>query len=238
MSEYWLLPLIAFASAFTQGSAGFGHALIAIPLFAMLIDVKTAIPLSLLNGILINLTLMFRWHERLDFKKSRPLFTGAVFGIPIGVYFLKSLDPSMIKMGLGSFLIAFAIFSLMVAEIKLRMGARLAYLFGFFSGILGGAFGLNGPISVFFVTTQPWEIDQKKGVLVTYFVVSNIMVITFYALSGLATLAALKWFAICAPFLVAGSLSGSATSDNVHKDTVKRFMYFLIIVMGGMMFAR
>jgi hypothetical protein len=46
MEIYLWICLILFFAAFTQGVAGFGSALTALPLLAIFLDIKTAIPLD------------------------------------------------------------------------------------------------------------------------------------------------------------------------------------------------
>ncbi len=53
MPEIVCLQLIAFAGGLIQGMTGFGVVLVALPLMAFFIDIKTAIPLIVLLGILL-----------------------------------------------------------------------------------------------------------------------------------------------------------------------------------------
>ena len=232
MTEYLPIAAVIFIAAAAHGASGFGQGLIAMPLLALFIDIKTVIPLSLFNGLVIGLTLLFRWRRRLDFEKAWPLITSSLFGIPIGVYFLKTLDGSALKTGLGFLLVAFSLYSLSGVKIGSAMSAGWGYLFGFLSGMVGGAFGLNGPVSLIYVMSAPWNVEEKKGVLVTYFVTSNAMILTLYFTGGVELTGPAKFAVAGAPTAIAGAMIGAMFSDRLKKETVERVIYGLTLVMG------
>ncbi|MBF0290698.1 MAG: sulfite exporter TauE/SafE family protein [Nitrospinae bacterium] len=232
MTEYLLIAIVIFIAGAVHGSVGFGQGLIAMPLMALFIDIKTVIPLSLFNGLVIGVTLVLRWRRRLDFSKAAPLIISSMFGIPIGVYFLKTWDASALKMGLGVLLASYSLYSLTGVKIKTAMSAGWGYVFGFFSGMVGGAFGLNGPVSLLYVMSAKWAVEEKKVVLVTYFVTSNIMILILYFASGVPMTAPATYAAICAPTAIAGAMIGAMFSDRLNKETLERVIYGLVLIMG------
>lgn len=232
MTEYLLIAVIIFFAAFAHGVAGFGQGLIAMPLFAMFIDIKAVIPLSMLNGLSIGSALAFRWRRRLDFTKAAPLVLSSLFGTPIGVYFLKTWDETALRMGLGILLTAFSAYSLSGVRFRSAIGGTWGYVFGFFSGMVGGAFGLNAPVSLIYITSTNWDVEEKKAVMVTNFVISNAVILCLYFVAGVPMLAPVKYAAICAPTAIAGAMIGASFSDRLKKETVERVIYVLVLVMG------
>lgn len=232
LTEYILIAVVIFFAAAVHGSAGFGQGLIAMPILAMLIDIKTVIPLSLFNGLVIGSTLILRWRRKLDFSKAAPLIISSLFGIPIGVYFLKTWDESALKTGLGVLLVAYSLYSLIGVKIRTIMSAGWGYVFGFLSGMVGGAFGLNGPVSLLYVMSAKWEVEEKKAVLATYFVTSNIMILILYFASGAPMTDPAKYAAICAPTAITGAMIGAMFSDRLNKETLERVIHGFVLVMG------
>ena len=232
LPELALLPVIALIAAILQGAAGFGQALIAIPMFALVMDIRIAVPLSLLNGLLINVTMMTKLHERLDFGKSGPLIMSALFGIPIGVYFLASWDPALIKKSIGLIVALYSALSLTVLRNPPYIAQKLGWVFGFFSGIVGGAFGMNGPVSVVYVTSQKWELNAKKAALATYFVASNILILILYMFTNKLINEAAANFAVCAPFVLAGTLAGHSLAGRIGGGIMRKVILALILTMG------
>jgi uncharacterized membrane protein YfcA len=48
---YSAIAAISFLAGLVQGLTGFGSALLAMPLFLLFLDARTAVPLSILNGL-------------------------------------------------------------------------------------------------------------------------------------------------------------------------------------------
>lgn len=232
MTESLLLAGIIFVAAIAHGVAGFGQGLIAMPFFAMFIDIKAVIPLSMLNGLSIGSALAFRWRRRLNFTKAAPLVISSLIGTPIGVYFLKTWDEAALRMGLGILLAAFSVYSLSGVRFWGVIGGVWGYVFGFFSGMVGGAFGLNAPVSLIYVTSTDWSVEEKKAVMVTNFVISNAVILCLYFVAGVPMMIPVKYAAICAPTAIVGAMIGASLSDRLKKETVERVIYGLSLVMG------
>ena len=232
MAEYPLIAVIIFFAAFAHGVAGFGQGLIAMPLFAVFIDIKAVIPLSMLNGLSIGSALAFRWRRRLNFTKAAPLVLSSLIGTPIGVYFLKTWDETALRMGLGILLTAFSVYSLSGVRFRGAIDGVWGYAFGFFSGMVGGAFGLNAPVSLIYITSTGWDVEEKKAVMVTNFVISNAVILCLYFVAGVPMLAPVKYAAICAPSAIVGAMIGASFSDRLKKETVEQVIYVLVLVMG------
>ncbi|MEG6550931.1 TSUP family transporter, partial [Desulfocurvibacter africanus] len=69
------LTLVAITAAagfagFTQGFAGFGSTLVALPLLGMVLDVRTAVPVGCLMALAINVVLVARLRSHVQ---RRPL---------------------------------------------------------------------------------------------------------------------------------------------------------------------
>lgn len=238
MSEFIVVELIIFTSAFIQGVAGFGNALVAVPLLAMLLDIKTIIPLIALNGLVIGVTLFLRLRERLDIKAALPLIISSLPAIPLGVYFMKSMDAGLIKAALSIMLTSYSAWALIGGKINFRLNEKFGYIFGFVSGLMGGAFSINGPVAILYALTQPWDIDKMKITLTTYFLISNIAIVFFHITTGVTTWDVAGYFAWGAPLLITGTLAGLAVYDRIDRRTAAKVVYVMIFVTGLMLFPR
>jgi len=165
MQTYILICLIVFFAGFTQGLSGFGSILLSLPLLAIFLDIKIVIPLVAIYGVSITIILLVQLWKYLDWQKIFPLFLGALPGIPIGVYFLKKLDKGMIQWILGIMLISYSLYSLFFRSTNKGIREGWAYLFGFFSGCLGGALSASGPAVIVYTSLQAWSKDKIKVTL-------------------------------------------------------------------------
>ena len=91
MNTYLLICAVIFFAGFTQGLSGFGSILLAIPLLAAFLDIKTVIPLTALAGFAMTTILLIQLWDHLSWKKITPFLIGTVPGIPLGVQFLLEI---------------------------------------------------------------------------------------------------------------------------------------------------
>lgn len=214
---------------------GFGSALVAIPLLSLLFDIKTTVPLCMLNGIIITSYLAITLRRHMDRNKIFPLLIGALPGIVIGVYFLKNIDGTFIRYGIGILLIAYSLYNLKIQPKRLDPDKRWGYIAGFLTGAIGGAFSAGGPPAIVYTTLTSWKKDEIKATLTGFFVVNGYITATAHALTGITTLATLKLFAVTAPFVLVGTGVGSKVSGKINRQTYLRLIYYFLIVMGIMM---
>ncbi len=236
MYTYFLfLGAIFFAAGFTQGVSGFGAALVAMPLLTLFLDVKTAAPLCMLNGLLITLFLSLQLKRHIDWAKIRPLFFGCIPGIFIGVWLLKGTESEVLKFLLGGLIILYSIYRLNWKVQEARLKSRWAYLAGFASGVIGGAFSAGGPPSIIYVSLTGWKKDEIKATLSIFFFTTGLITSAAHAVSGLITMTVLGYFSVSFLFTCAGVYTGSLLYNRIKQETYIRIMLLLLIALGAMM---
>jgi uncharacterized membrane protein YfcA len=139
--------LILFIAALIRSALGFGEALIAVPLLAFCLPLKVAAPLAVLVSITIASIVIVQDWKKIHLYSTGWLVLSTLFGIPVGLWFLTSSHPRGVKAALALIIIAFSAYSLTGrAPIELRRDNRgWLLVFGFLAGVLGGAYGMNGP---------------------------------------------------------------------------------------------
>jgi uncharacterized membrane protein YfcA len=238
MQTYLLVCLVVFFAGVTQGLSGFGSVLLSIPLLAIFLEIRIVIPLAALSGLAITIVLLQQLWTQLEWKAVYPLLLSALPGVPIGVFFLKRLETGTIQLILGIILIGYALYSLFLRPHHRGINARWAYLFGFLAGCLGGAFGATGPAAVVYTSLQAWNKDKIKATLQVFFFVAGLTVVLFHAMSGITTLAVLRFFMVSLPLLIAGTYVGSFFCGKIHEDGYRRIVLILLTLLGGFMMYR
>ncbi len=228
--------IIFLVAGFVQGLTGFGSALVAIPLLSFLFDIKTSVPLCMLNGVLLTTYLACSLYRYFDVKKILPLLIGALPGIFIGVYLLKNIDGTFIRFGIGILIIGYSLYNLRVKPQPLNPGIIWGYIAGFMTGAIGGAFSAGGPPAIIYTTLTSWKKEEIKATLTGFFVVNGYITALAHAIMGITTMTTVHIFAFTAPFVLIGTWLGAKISGRINRATYLKVVYYVLLVMGIMMF--
>ncbi len=236
MISLLLAGCIFLIAGFIQGLTGFGSALVAIPLLSFVFDIKTAVPLCMLNGLVITTYMAFTLRHHLDTQKILPLLTGAIPGILAGVYLLKNSNESFLRYAIGSLLIGYSLYNLLARPKPLNPGRIWGYIAGFLTGAIGAAFSAGGPPAIIYTTMTSWSKDEIKATLTGFFVVNGYITATMHALTGISTKTTLHIFSVTFLFVLAGTILGVQVSTKINRKTYLQIIYWFLIGMGILMF--
>lgn len=232
-----LVLSILFISTFTRSTLGFGDALIAMPLLALVVGIQVATPLTALGASTIALTILVSggWRN-VDLKAAWRLIVSSLVGIPIGLYFLKTAPEPVIKGALGALLIAFGLYNLIAPKLPTFRNEKLAYAFGLLAGILGGAYNTNGPPVVVYGTLRGWSPESFRSTLQAYFLPTGGMILISHGLAGLWTPTVLQLYAYALPIIMLAIFLGGRANKMVSGGRFDRIIYASLVVMGVLLF--
>src|SRR3954453_11175963 len=93
------LPVLAvlFLAPLIRSTFGFGEALVAVPLLALLIPVEVAAPLAVLVSITVaGLVLLQDW-QHVQLRSAWRLILATLPGIPVGLWLLTAVPGPVVK---------------------------------------------------------------------------------------------------------------------------------------------
>lgn len=227
-----LFGLIMFFAAFTKGFAGFGQALVAVPLLATSLGIRMTAPLMSLFAIISNAYLLIRHRRDLNWTEVWRLSTASLIAIPLGVWGLSTLDERIVLGILGLVLVSYSLYSLLGPRLPRIDNRNLAFPFGFVAGLLGGAYNTAGPPAVIYATFRRWQPAEFKGNLQAFFLLNSIVVVSSHLLSGNFTPEVLNKFLLAMPFLLLGILAGSRMDKYVSPQRFRRAVLVLLVALG------
>lgn len=230
--------LIVFTGALTQGLTGFGFAIITVPLLSLIMDIKIAIPLGAVCGLLINLTLFLNFKKRIDINEIKLLMAGGLTGIPIGAFFLKTAHPELIKILLGSLILVFALFMLSGIKFRRVINLKWGLFFGFLSGVLGGAFNTNGPPVLIYSLVQGWDRHRLKASLAAYFLSTSIVIVISHLAAGILTGKIMVQFLCLLPAIGGGLIAGNLLYDRISAKLFNKLIFWLLIASALMLYLK
>ena len=107
VSHFAHLMLAAFAGGFTQGLAGFGSTLVALPLLALVLDLKVAVPVCTTLAVTLNLVMIVRLRGHVRRGLLVLLIVSSLPAMPFGAYILRVVSGDWLKVALAAALFAF-----------------------------------------------------------------------------------------------------------------------------------
>ncbi len=235
MITYLFIIIIFLIAGITQGLSGFGSALFAMPLLVLFMDVKIAVPLCILNSLLITLYLSLELRGFMEKKKILPLFLGSLPGIYFGVTFLKNVDPGIIRMLLGALIVFYGLYSLIARPEQKGIHHIWGYTAGFCSGFIGSAFSAGGPPAIIYTALTGWSKDHIKATLTGFFLVASSVTAVVHAVSGLTNAQVLQYFLASAWFVLIGVYTGSRLSGKISRQVYIRVILVTLMLLGLMM---
>jgi uncharacterized protein len=233
-----LANLIFLLAGLIQGMTGFGGGLVAIPLLCMIMDVKVAVPLSILSGLVITTTMAFELRRLLDWQKILPLLIGSIPGVFVGTVLLKQADPVVINCILGLLLICISGLNLTIKPKPINPPIIWGYVAGFFSGSITASVGAGGPPAIIYTTLNDWKKDEIKATLTGFFVLNGYFTATVHAWNGMITQSVFGYFVFTLFFVLLGTYAGSKMSGRINRRTYLRIVYVLLLGLGIVMMAR
>ena len=235
MSIALIVGMIFLLAGVVQGLTGFGSALVAIPLLCLVIDIKTAVPLCMLNSLIITTTLILQLRKDVDRRKIMPLCLSAIPGILVGATVLKTVDAATMRFLLGTLLTIYAIYSLTVQPKPRQLHSVWSWVAGFSSGAIGAAFSVGGPPTIIYAALKNWNKDEIKATLTGFFMVNSYLIVAVHGLTGVITKQSLQLFLASALFVLAGTLGGSRLYRFLPDKNYVKLIYIFLIIMGVMM---
>src|ERR1700719_659047 len=113
-AEWIILPVLAviFLATVIRSAFGFGEALVAVPLLALLIPVEEAVPLATLVSITVAAGVVAQdWHK-IHVRSAGWLVISTLFGIPLGLWLLTAIAEAVVKAILAVLIIGFSLYCL------------------------------------------------------------------------------------------------------------------------------
>ncbi len=235
MSDLVYLQIIAFMGGFVQGLTGFGVMLVALPLMAFFIDIKTAVPLIILLGLVINVMLIYQLAGHFEVKKWLPIVLASLPGIPAGIAIHQSVSQRPLEILVGLVLIITTANAWLHYRPAKPLKRVWAYVSGFLAGCLAGSIGASGPPVIIYTSLQPWSKAEIKSTLVAFFMINGMGVFAFYFFHGFFTPGILQLFGQCVLPLILGVLAGSLLYGRINDRNYRHAVLLLLGVLGLLM---
>ncbi len=225
---------IVFVATLIRSTFGFGEALFAVPLLALRIPLQVATPLVTLLSITIAGSIVLQDFRQIHLRSSGGLLLPSLLGIPLGLLLLTSPLQLLVKILLALVIIGFAGFSLigrLPPELKTD---KLGWLLGcgFCAGVLGAAYGMNGPPLVIYGTMRRWSAQHFRATLQGYFLPASALGMLGYWLAGLWTAAVTHYYLTSLLVIIPGVWLGRMANHRLDPRRFLRIVHLGLVSVG------
>jgi uncharacterized protein len=229
--ELIVVAVAIFGAAFVQMLAGFGFALLAMPVMTLAIPVEEAVVIVSILSLCTTTWQSIHLRRDADGPLARRLIVASFVGMPLGLVILNVVDDTVLKIVLGiSVLIATA---LLVRRLNLsHVGPALDVGCGFTSGVLNTSLGTNGPPLVFDLQARGLVADPFRATIAAVFVFGNIFALTLFVIDGKVTADDVRAALVAAPAWLLGQALGWPTRTHVHGERFRWLVLTLLFAAG------
>lgn len=230
---------VLFLATLIRSAFGFGEALIAVPLLAFFVPLSEATPLAVLVSITVAALVVAQDWRDIHVRSAAGLLAASVLGIPVGLLILKSSHPHVVTAALGLLIFCFALYSLAGrGQWHLAREHRpLLLASGFAAGVLGGAFGMNGPPLVIYGALRRWTPQHFRATLQAYFLPASALSMIGFWTTGLWTRTVTREYLYCLPVVLPATLIGRVVNRRLSAGAYLKYVYAGLALIGILLFA-
>lgn len=226
-----LVLLIIFATSVVQAVAGFGFALLAVPLMVAVIDLQSAVIISSFVGTLSNMLQSWQLRRNINRNMTRRFVLATAVGSPVGLLLFVYANQSALKIVLG-LSILFGVFVLSRGLELQHVSSWLDWIMGILSGVLLMATSTNGPPLVFVLQARRIDPATFRATLNMVFLVSGTFGLVMFGLAGEILRSDVNVAAFAIPAMVIGVSTGVVIRKYVQQELFKKIVLFLLTIGG------
>jgi uncharacterized membrane protein YfcA len=229
------VPAVLLLATTIRSAFGFGEALFAVPLLALLMPVDVAAPVAVLVSVTIaGIVLVQDWAD-VHARTAGWLVLSTFAGIPLGLLVLTRVPEPIVKAALGAVIIAFSAWWLLAGHRHGLDHDRFAWAFGFGAGVLGGAYGINGPPLVMYGALRGWSPRQFRATLQGYFFPASLAIAVGYRVVGLWTPVVSRWYLVSLPAVLIGIAAGRAINRRMSGPRFLVYIHVGLAAIGAVL---
>jgi len=233
------LAATTFVSALLYAVSGFGFAVLAAPLFLLLVDPVQAIQLVIVLSTALSLTVLPGLRRAVAPQLLLRLTIGSIVGLPIGLVAFRYADPVLVRLVVGATILIFAAVIAVTrrhrgggwASLAVRPGRDLAA--GAISGAAAALVGMAGPPVLIYLLLARAAATTVRATLLAFFALSYGATLVFHAVIIGIPSATWAGAGILIPFALLGGFAGRPIGDRLGTDAFA-FLAITLLTAAGL----
>ena len=231
MLQFIVLFIGAFLAAAISGAAGFGGALLLLPLLVAYVGAEQAVPLLTVAQLIGNLSRAGFGFSKIQWKPVALFLVGAIPLAILGALSFLQLPKELVTRCIGLAIIIFVVLKI-TGVLKLKPGKLLLIIGGGVVGFLSGLVGSAGPIvAVIFLTLGLPPVAYVASEATTALVMHGVKLIIYQQFISLD-----QQFWLLAILLGIAMILGTWTAkrfiEKITPENFQKYISILLIAIG------
>lgn len=228
---WWIVATIA--AFFVKGLCGFANTLVFTTILSFENSNVNISPVELILGYPTNAILAWKERKSIKWGICIPLALLVIVGSIPGVFFLKNIDTSIVKIVFGLVIVLLGL-EMLLRELKpqkTKQSKILLAVIGILSGVLCGLYGVGALLGAY-INRVTEDTSSFKANICVVFLAENTFRVILYALWGIITFDILKQALVLIPFMLVGLLLGMLSGRVLNEKVVKKIVIVMLVISG------
>lgn len=231
--------VVLLGAYFIRGISGFGSGLVAVPLLALKLQLTSIVPVILLTDFTSSVVLGGFTFRQVAWAEIRRLLPAGIIGVVLGTSLLVSLPRTPMLIGLGSFVILFALRTLLLSgRAPKPVATWWAWPAGLTGGTVGALFGTGGPPYVIYLTHRLFDKGQLRATFSGLFILDGLSRIVSFTLSGLLDMKLVLAYLGALPVALAGLWLGSHVHTRLTQAQMMKVIALILLGSGASLYIK
>lgn len=230
----WSLVVTSCVAGIVYGFAGFGAALIFMPVAVVVLPPEMAIAAFSVSALASFVTVYPRAVSLVDRRAVSVLVLCATVTASAGLWVLRHTDVTAIRWGVVSVCAITLLAMLSGWRYGVSPRLRMQMTIGGAAGFVGGVSGLLGPIMVLFQLAGPAPVAITRATTLVFLTTTSLLLLPLMALQGLLTREACLLGAVLLIPYGAGTLLGQGLFQPQYAQFYRKLAYGMIALATGL----
>ncbi len=226
-----VLVIICFA-AFTQSVAGFGMALVEMPLLVGILTLDEAAALVMLCSATVKTLVLLRYRKGFTIQAVWQIILAAIVGVPVGLLVLSNVGGDAVRVLLGIVIAGYALYSLITPKLPSFRHPAWAFGFGFMGGILAGAYSIVAPPIIIYANGRKWGRSEFKANMQVYSIFVSVATLLLRSQTGNIPDISVEIYLFALPVIALGLAVGFSLDRFINPDLFRKIVLGLLLFAG------
>lgn len=237
-----LVGLVMLFAGFIHGTLGLGFPLMATPLLALFLDLRTAILITLLPTAVVNTASILhggRWTDSL--RKYWVLATCSLFGSAVGAFMIAHNDPAVFQLLLAALIFVFLLSPKLLPQGVGILSADQRWvmpLVGLVAGFAAGTTNVMVPVLIIYSLSLSMNKNTTVQVFNLCFLSGKLAQMAIFWWSGSIDI---QFLGSTIPYAILGFVAlhyGTRIRDNLPTETFRIYIRRLLFCFGVLLILR